>query len=91
MKARPASSKFTVRVYDQSTAKPLASDTDGTLVATFEDLSLPAFDGEGMTTFGLAGAGFHGSFGGSIDDPYVALVDNLSVKASRGGTVLFVR
>ena len=38
-----------------------------------------------------AGAGFHGFFGGGLDDPYVALVDNLSVKALRGGTLLIVR
>ena len=52
---------------------------------------LPAFGGEGMTTFGLAGAGFHGFFGGGLDDPNVAIVDNLSVKALRGGTLLIVR
>jgi hypothetical protein len=91
MKAKPASSKFTVKVHDQGTAKPLASDADGALVATFEDLALPAFGGEGMTTIGLAGAGFHSFFGGGLDDPYVALVDNLSVTPYRGGTVLIVR
>ena len=40
---------------------------------------------------GLAGAGFHGFFGGGLDDPNVAIVDNLSVKALRGGTLLIVR
>ncbi len=91
VKAKPKAGKFTVKVHDQGTAKPLASDTDGTLVATFEDLALPAFGGEGMTTFGLAGGGFHSFLGGGLDDPYVVLVNNLSVKPFRGGTVLFVR
>ncbi len=91
VKAKPNGDKFTVKVYDQGAAKPLAADVDGSLVATFEDLTLPAFGGEGMTTFGLAGAGFHGFFGGGLDDPNVALVDNLSVKALRGGTLLIVR
>ena len=91
VKAKPNGGKFTVKVYDQGAAKPLAADVDGSLVATFEDLTLPAFGGEGMTTFGLAGAGFHGFFGGGLDDPNVALVDNLSVKALRGGTLLIVR
>ena len=91
VKAKPKAGKFTVKVHDQGTAKPLASDTDGTLVATFEDLALPTFDGEGMTTFGLAGAGFHSFLGGGLDDPYVALVDNLSATPFRGGMVLIVR
>ena len=91
VKAKPTGGKFTVKVYDQGAVKPLAADVDGSLVATFEDLTLPAFGGEGMTTFGLAGAGFHGFFGGGLDDPNVALVDNLSVKALRGGTLLIVR
>ena len=91
VKAKPNGGKFTVKVYDQGATKPLAADVDGSLVATFEDLTLPAFGGEGMTTIGLAGAGFHGFFGGGLDDPNVALVDNLSVKALRGGTLLIVR
>ena len=91
VKAKPTGGKFTVKVYDQGAAKPLAADVDGSLVATVEDLTLPAFGGEGMTTIGLAGAGFHGFFGGGLDDPNVALVDNLSVKALRGGTLLIVR
>lgn len=82
VKAKPASNKFTVKVFDQGTAKPLASDADGALVATFADMDLPSFGDEGMTTFGLAGAGFASSFGGGIDDPYVALIDNLSASAS---------
>jgi hypothetical protein len=45
----------------------------------------------GSDKFGLAAAGFHGFFGGGLDDPHVALVDNLSVTPYRGGTVLFVR
>ena len=82
VKANQQAETFTVKVYDQGTAKPLASDADGALVATFADLDLPAFGDEGMTTFGLAGAGFASSFGGGIDDPYVALIDNLSASAS---------
>ncbi len=71
---------FTVKVYDQGAAKPAASDADGTLVATFEDLDLPDFGENGMTTFGLAGAGFASTFG-SVDDLGVVLVDNLSASA----------
>ena len=77
--------KFTVKVYDQGTAKPLASDADGTLVATFEDLVLPDFGENGMTTFGLAGAGFASTFG-KLDDPGVVLVDNLAAFASNALT-----
>ncbi len=69
--------KFTVKVYDQGTAKPAA---DGTLVTTFEGLDLPDFGENGMTTFGLAGAGFASTFG-RLDDPGVVLVDNLSASA----------
>ena len=82
VKANQQSEIFTVKVYDQGAAKPLASDADGALVATFADMDLPSFGDEGMTTFGLAGAGFASSFGGGIDDPYVALIDNLSASAS---------
>ena len=51
-------------------------------MATFENLELPAFGDDGMTTFGLAGAGFCVFLGGGIDDPNVALVDNLSASGS---------
>ena len=80
VKAVPANAggKFTVKVYDQGATKPVATAADGTLVATFSDLALPAFDGEGMTTFGLAASNFTGTRGGGIDDPNVVLVDNLS-------------
>ena len=83
VKADQTNGTFAVKVYDQGTAKPAANGANGTLVATFEDLDLPAFGENGMTTFGLAGAGFAGAFGGGIDDPYVALVDNLSASEYR--------
>ena len=84
VKARPSdvNPTFTVKVYDQGAAKPAANSADGILVATFADLALPAFGTEGMTTFGLAGAGFCGFSGGGIDDPNVALIDNLSASGS---------
>ena len=41
VKAKPTGGKFTVKVYDQGAAKPVAADVDGSLVATFEDLTLP--------------------------------------------------
>ena len=93
VKAKPASAggKFTVNVYDQGTAKPAASDADGALVTTFENLALPSFPEPGMTTLGLAAAGFAGARGGGLDDPNVAFVDNLSVKTVLGGTMLIVR
>ena len=88
VKARPsdANPTFTVKVYDQGAAKPAANSADGTPVATFNDLDLPGFGENGMTTFGLAGAGFAGAFGGGIDDPYVALIDNLSASVSKSLT-----
>ena len=82
VKADPPERKFTVRVFDQGTAKPAASDADGTLVATFDELTLPEFGDEGMTAFGLAGAGFCGFSGGGIDDPNIVLIDNLSASGS---------
>ena len=82
VKASPSDGKFTVRAYDQGTSKPTANSADGVLVATFENLTLPEFGDEGMTTFGLAGAGFCGFSGGGIDDPCVALIDNLSASGS---------
>lgn len=90
VKAAPtnAGGTFTVKVYDQGTTKPAASDADGTLVETFSDLALPPFDGEGMTTFGLAAAGFAGTRGGGLDDPNVALVDNLSVNFNPAAFVI---
>ena len=93
VKAKPtnAGGTFTVKVYDQGTVKPATNAADGTLVATFEDLTLPAFGGEGLTTFGIAGSGFHSVLGGRLDDPYVVLIDNLSVKPFCGGTTLFFR
>ncbi len=89
VKAQPtnAGGKFTVNVYDQGATKPAANAADGTLVETFSDLALPAFGGEGMTTFGLAAAGFAG-MGGGIDDPNVALVDNLSVNFNPAAFVI---
>ena len=92
VKATPtkAGGTFTVKVYDQGTAKPAAADADGTLVATFPDLALPNFGELGMTTFGLAGAGFHSFLSGGIDDPYVMLVDNLSANAIPFGAFVIV-
>ena len=92
VKAQPtnAGGKFTVNVYDQGATKPAANAADGTLVETFSDLALPAFGGEGMTTFGLAAAGFAG-MGGGIDDPNVALVDNLSATFNPAATIIIMR
>lgn len=87
VKAKPNGGKFTVKVYDQGAAKPLAADVDGSLVATFEDLILPAFGGEGMTTFGLAGAGFHGFFGGGFS--IVHLMD-VPFATSRTGPIAVI-
>ena len=80
VKAAPtnAGGKFTVNVYDQGATKPAANAADGTLVETFSDVALPAFGGQGMTTFGLAASNFTGTRGGGLDDPNVVLVDNLS-------------
>ena len=79
-----------MKVYDQGTTKPAANAADGMLVETFSDLALPAFGGQGMTTFGLAAAGFAGMSGG-IDDPYVALVDNLSADFKPAAMMIIVR
>ena len=84
VKAKQKDGKFTVRVYDRG----VANSADGVLVATFEDLELPSFGDEGMTTFGIAGAGFCGFSGGGIDDPNVALVDNLSMSAGEPITII---
>ena len=93
MKAHPtnAGGKFTVKVYDQGATKPAASDADGTLVETFENLTLPAFPEPGMTTFGLAASNFSGTRGGGIDDPNVALVDNLKVDFAPTAFMIIVR
>ena len=91
VKADPPAGKFTVKVYDQGTAKPAANSADGTLVETFADLALPNFDGNGMTALGLAGAGFHSFLDGGINDPYVTLVDNLKVDFSPAAMMIIVR
>ncbi len=93
VKAHPtnAGGKFTVKVYDQGATKPAASDADGTLVETFENLTLPAFPEPGMTTFGLAASNFSGTRGGGIDDPNVALVDNLKVDFAPAAFMIIVR
>ena len=93
VKANPtnAGGTFTVKVYDQGAAKPQASDADGNEVATFDNLALPNFGELGMTTFGLAGAGFHSFLGGRIDDPYVMLVDNLSATFNPAATIIIMR
>ena len=93
VKAAPTSAggTFTVKVYDQGATKPAASDADGTLVETFSDLALPAFGGQGMTTFGLAASNFSGTRGGGIDDPNVALVDNLSADFNPAAFMLILR
>jgi hypothetical protein len=92
VKAAPtnAGGTFTVNVYDQGATKPAANAADGTLVETFSDLALPAFDSEGMTTFGLAAAGFAG-MGGGVDDPNVTLVDNLKVDFAPAAMMIIVR
>ena len=93
VKAAPTSAggTFTVKVYDQGATKPAANAADGTLVETFSDLALPAFGGQGMTTFGLAASNFTGTRGGGIDDPNVALVDNLSATFNPAAFVLILR
>ena len=80
-----------MKVYDQGAAKPSANAADGTLVTTFENLALPSFPESGMTTFGLAAAGFAGVRGGGIDDPNVALVDNLKVDFAPAAMMIIVR
>ena len=92
VKAAPtnAGGTFTVKVYDQGATKPAANAADGMLVETFSDLALPAFGGQGMTTFGLAAAGFAGMSGG-IDDPNVALVDNLSADFKPAAFMVIMR
>ena len=93
VKAAPTSAggTFTVKVYDQGATKPAANAADGMLVETFSDLVLPAFGGQGMTTFGLAASNFSGTRGGGIDDPNVALVDNLSADFNPAAFVVIVR
>ncbi len=91
VRASQKTGKFTVKVYDQGPAKPTANGADGTLVATFEDLTLPTFGDGGMTTFGLAGAGFCGFSGGGIEDPNVVLVDNLKAGFLQPGIVFSVK
>lgn len=91
VKAEPGSGRFAVRVFDQGATKPAASDADGTPVATLADLPLPAFEDPGMTTLGLAATGFSGSRGGGLDDPDVALFDNLSASFLDGGTLWIMR
>ena len=91
VKAEPPAGRFSVKVYDQGAAKPSANAADGTLVTTFENLALPSFPESGMTTFGLAAAGFAGVRGGGIDDPNVALVDNLKVDFAPAAFMIIVR
>ena len=92
VKAAPTSAggTFTVNVYDQGATKPAANAVDGTLVETFENLALPAFGSNGMTTFGLAASNFTGTRGGGVDDPNVVLVDNLSANAIPFGAFVIV-
>ena len=93
VKAAPTSAggTFTVKVYDQGTTKPAANAADGMLVETFSDLALPAFGGQGMTTFGLAASNFTGTRGGGLDDPNVVLVDNLSADFKPAAFLVIMR
>lgn len=45
----------------------------------------------GLTTFGLAASNFTGTRGGGIDDPNVALVDNLKVDFAPAAMMIIVR
>ena len=91
VKAKLAQGACTVEVFDQGTAKPTASTADGTLVATFANVALPAFGEEGLTTFGIGGNGLPATYGGGVDDPTVALVDNLAVSFAEQGTFFIVK
>ena len=91
VKAEPSAGSFSVRVYDQGTARPAPDSADGTPVATFSNVALPAFGPGGMTTFGLGGSGIPATYGGGLDDPTVALVDNLSADVKSAGTFYFLR
>ena len=91
VRANTASGTFSVRVCDQGTAHPAATDADGPLVAAFADIPLPSFGPLGLTTLGLGGAGIPATLGGGPDDPTAALVDNLSADFIGGGTLLRMR
>lgn len=91
VRTRPAQGSCDVDVFDQGSAKPSAADADGALVAAFANVALPAFGANGMTTFGLGGSGISATLGGGLDDPTVALVDNLSAGVQAPGMCVFVR
>lgn len=82
---------FTVTVFDQGTAHPVADSPDGALVATFANLALPSFGPLGLTALGIGGAGMPATYGGAPDDPTAALVDNLSADFVGGGTIWIMK
>ena len=89
--AKPPEGTFTVTVYDQGTTHPGMADADGSLVATFADVTLPFSRMEPMTAIGLCGCGLAGSLGGGANDADVALVDNLSVNGTPLGLAIIFR
>lgn len=89
--ARPVEGTFSVVVYDQGATKPLLTDGDGAVVATFADVSMPFGKQELMTAIGLYGCGLEASLGGGASDPDVALVDNLTVNSTPFGVMVIVR
>ncbi len=91
VKAKLTQGACTVEVFDQGAVKPTASTADGTLVATFANVALPAFGEEGLTTFGIGGNGLPATYGGGVDDPTVALVDNLDADFAPSAFMLIVK
>ena len=91
VRANSVSGTFSVRVCDQGTTHPAATDADGPLVAVFAPRELPDFGPSGLSSLGLGGAGIPATFGGGPDDPTAALVDNLSADFIGVGTLWILK
>ena len=91
VKANIAQNTCSINVFDQGTTAPAASAADGNRVATFSNVALPAFGTDGITTFGIGGSGIPATYGGGLDDPAVALIDNLSAEIKSGSTFYIIK
>ena len=80
-----------VSVYDQG-SEPQAEDSpDGQEVYVFEKLQLPDLPKTGFSSVALAGQCIAGRETSQVDDPAVALFDNVIVNGNAAGTVILFR
>ena len=89
-RTNPSEGKWTLNIYDQGAAHPVANSADGTLVASLSDLPFVKDPDGGLSAVGLYSAG-NCNGAREPEDAGLALFDNIKVWQAPMGMVISIR